>query len=186
MEDARIIELYFSRSERAIRETMTKYESYCMQVARNILHNEEDAKECVTDTWLKAWHAIPPARPQVLKLYLAKITRNLSFNRYKAAHAAKRGGYETAAVLDELAEVVAANESVEDRVSANELESLMDAFVRALPEREGNLFIRRYFYTEAVKDIAASFSLTEGNVSVILNRTRAKLKDYLKDAGYEI
>ena len=186
MEDTAIIELYFAREERAIQETMQKYGAYCMQVARNILRSEPDAEECVTDTWMKAWNAIPPERPQFLKLFLAKITRNLSINRYKALRRVKRGGGEAEAALEELAEVVADSTSVEDTVTAAELSSLIDTFVRKLPERDGNVFIRRYFYTEGVTEIARRYNLTQTNVSVILNRTRGKLKEYLLKAGYAI
>ena len=186
MDDTAIIELYFARSESAIQETMQKYGAYCMQVARNILRSEEDAEECVTDTWMKAWDAIPPQRPQFLKLFLSKITRNLSINRYKEQRRQKRGGGEAEAVLDELAEVVPAAGGVEDTVTAKELHGLIDAFVRELPERDGNLFIRRYFYTEPVTEIAKRYNLTQTNVSVILNRTRGKLKEYLQKAGYEV
>lgn len=186
MEDVAIIELYFARSERAIQETMGKYGAYCMTVSRNILRNEEDAQECVNDTWIKAWNAIPPERPRALKCYLAKIVRNLSINRYHQTNAVKRGAGETKLVLDELEEVVAGEQSVEDAVTAKELRTLIDAFVRALPEREGNVFIRRYFYTETPGAIAARYGLSTNNVSVILNRTRKKLKQHLLEAGYAV
>ena len=186
MEDAAIVELFFSRSEQAIRETMEKYGAYCMTVSRNILRDEEDAEECVSDTWVKAWNAIPPERPRVLKCYLAKITRNLAINRYHQKHAARRGGTETKMVLDELEETVAGQQNVEDLVTAKELRLTIDAFVRALPEREGNVFIRRYFYTEAVDAIAKRYGLSANNVSVMLNRTRKKLKNHLLEAGYAV
>lgn len=186
MEDAQIIELYFRREERAIAETSTKYGTYCMTVAVNILRNAEDAEECVADTWINAWNAIPPDRPHILKHYLSKITRNLSINRYKALRAKKRGGGEAELVLDELEEVVAGSSDVEDTVTAKELYGLIDAFVRGLPERDGNLFIRRYFFTEPAEDIARRYHLTANNVSVILNRTRKRLKQYLLDAGYAV
>lgn len=186
MEDAQIIELYFRREERAIAETSAKYGSYCMTVAGNILRNAEDAEECVADTWINAWNAIPPERPHRLRHYLAKITRNLSINRYKAIRTKKRGGGEAELVLDELEEVVAGASDVEDMVTAKELSGLIDMFVRALPERDGNLFIRRYFFTEPVEDIAGRYRLSANNVSVILNRTRKKLKQYLLDAGYAV
>lgn len=186
MEDAAIVELYFARTERAIQETINKYGTYCMTVSRNILHNEEDAEECVSDTWVKAWNAIPPERPRVLKCYLAKITRNLSINRYHQKTAARRGGTETEIVLDELEEVIAGSQSVEDAVTAKELGTLIDGFVRSLPTRECNVFIRRYFYTEAVDAIAKRYGLSANNVSVMLNRTRKKLKDHLLEAGYAV
>lgn len=186
MEDTRIIELFFRREERAIAETSAKYGTYCMTVATNILRNAEDAEECVADTWINAWNAIPPERPRALKHYLAKITRNLSINRYKALRAKKRGDGEAELVLDELEEVVAGSSGVEDMVTAKELSGLIDAFVRALPERDGNLFIRRYFFTEPVEVIANRYRLSANNVSVILNRTRKRLKKYLLDAGYAV
>ena len=186
MEDTAIVELFFSRSERAIRETAEKYGSYCMAVSRNILHNEEDAEECVSDTWVKAWNAIPPEKPRELKCYLAKITRNLSINRYHRIHTEKRGGGEVPLVLEELEEVTAGAQNVEDMVTAMELRGIINAFVRALPEREGNVFIRRYFYTEAVESIAKRYGLSANNVSVILNRTRKKLKSQLQEAGYAV
>ena len=186
MEDTAIIDLYFAREERAIQETIDKYGTYCLTVSRNIVRNEEDAEECVSDTWVKTWNAIPPERPRVLKYYLAKITRNLSINRYHQKHAARRGGYETDIVLDELQEVVAGSQSVEDQVTAKELRSLIDAFVRALPEKEGNIFIRRYFFTESVDAIAKRYNISANNASVILNRTRNKLKNHLLEAGYAV
>ncbi|MBR0164091.1 MAG: sigma-70 family RNA polymerase sigma factor [Lachnospiraceae bacterium] len=186
MEDARIIELYFARNESAIQCTIEKYGAYCLAVARRILNSAEDAEECTSDTWMQAWQAIPPAKPVFLRAFLAKITRNLAINRFHAARAQKRGSGETDLVLEELSEVIGDAKSVEDEVITRELRSILDAFVRTLPEREGNLFIRRYFFTESVKEIAKRYGLKEGNVSVILNRTRGKLKDVLKDAGYAV
>lgn len=104
MDDKQIIELYWQRNEDAIHETSLKYGSYCYSIAHNILSNNEDSEECVNDTWLKAWNSIPPQRPVHLKMFLAKITRNLSFDKYKAGKAAKRGNGEIAVVLDELSE----------------------------------------------------------------------------------
>ncbi len=186
MEDTAIVELFFLRSESAIKESAEKYGAYCMTVSSNILHNKEDAEECVNDTWIKAWNAIPPEKPRVLKCYFAKITRNLSINRYHQNHTAKRGGGETDLVLEELEEVTAGSQNVEDMVTARELRTLIDAFVRALPEREGNVFIRRYFYTEAVETIARRYGLSANNISVMLNRTRKKLKTHLLEAGYVV
>ena len=107
MEDSRIVELYWQKNADAIKETDSKYGAYCFAIADNILHNEEDSEECVNDTWLNAWNAMPPQRPTKLRLFLAKITRNLSFNRFQAQGAKKRGGGEINLVLDELAECIA-------------------------------------------------------------------------------
>ena len=184
MEDNQIIELYWSRNENAIKETDHKYGNYCFAVADNILHNREDAEECINDTWLHAWNAIPPQKPARLRIFLTKITRNLSFNRFNARTAQKRGGSEINLVLDELAECIASESDVENEYAAKELSESIRKFVRSLSERDGNVFIRRYFFTEPVKIIAQSYSLTENNVCVMLRRTRKKLKAYLIKEGF--
>lgn len=184
MEDNQIVELYWQKNTDAISETANKYGTYCFTVADNILHNCEDSEECVNDTWLHVWNAIPPQKPNVLRMFLAKITRNLSFNRFNAKNAEKRGGGEIILVLDELAECLANETDVEAAYERRELEQCIRYFVRALPEREGNVFVRRYFFTETVAEIAKRYGLTENNVMVILSRTRKKLKAELKKEGY--
>lgn len=184
MEDSRIVALYWQRDPDAIKETENKYGAYCFSIADNILHSKEDAEECVNDTWFKTWDAIPPQRPNKLQLFLARITRNLSFNRYKARTAEKRGGGEISLVLDELAECVAGNATVEQAYAAKELSECIRLFVRALPERDGNVFVRRYFFTESVSEIAKKYALTENHVMVILSRTRKKLKTHLMKEGF--
>ena len=184
MGDKEIVELYGQRDENAIRETDRKYGAYCFAVADNILHSKEDSEECVNDTWLKAWNTIPPQKPNKLRMFLAKITRNLSFNRYNARSAEKRGGGEIPAVLDELAECLESESDVAGEYEAKELEQHIRLFVRSLPERDGNVFVRRYFFAEPVKKIAERYGLTENHVMVILGRTRAKLKANLKKEGF--
>ena len=183
MEDDQIIELYWQKNADAISETASKYGSYCFAIAENILHNAEDSEECVNDTWLRAWNAIPPQRPGVLRMFLAKITRNLAFNRFNARNAEKRGGGETALVLDELEECLGGADA-EAACEAKELRQSIRNFVRALPEREGNVLVRRYFFAEPVADIAKRYGLSENNVTVILSRTRRKLKAHLLKEGY--
>lgn len=184
MEDSKIIELYWQKNENAIKETNSKYGAYCFAIADNILHNREDSEECVNDTWLKAWNAIPPQKPTKLQIFLAKITRNLSFNRFNARSAEKRGGGEIILVLDELAECLASESDVESEYMAKELCQCIRKFVRTLPERDGNVFVRRYFFTEPVADISKRYGLTENNVMVILSRTRTKLKTHLIKEGF--
>lgn len=184
MEDCRIIELYWQRNAEAITETDRKYGSYCSSIAENILHSKEDAEECVNDTWFNAWNAMPPQRPTVLQMFLAKITRNLSINRFNARSAEKRGGGEIALVLDELAECLASQRDVEEEYAAKELGQFIRAFIRALPERDGNVFLRRYFFTEPVAQIARRYGLTDNHVMVILSRTRKKLKAHLIKGGF--
>lgn len=184
MEDNQIIELYWSKNESAITETNRKYEGYCFTIADNVLHSREDSEECVNDTWLHAWNAMPPQKPARLRMFLAKITRNLSFNRFNARTAQKRGDGEIILVLDELAECIASESDVADEYAAKELSECIRKFVRALPEREGNVFVRRYFFTEPVAVIAQRYSLTDNNVMVILSRTRKKLKACLIKEGF--
>jgi len=181
MNDSEIIELYWRKDPRAVALSIDKYGSYCFSVANNILHNEQDAEECVNDTWLKTWEAIPPSRPEVLRMFLAKITRRLSFDRYKAAKTRKRGGGEIPLVLEELSECIAAESDVEGQVDANELGRVINLFVGSLPERERNLFVRRYFFSESMKEIASRFGMSENNVTVILSRVRKKLRIRLEE-----
>lgn len=183
MEDSQIIELYWQKNADAISETAKKYGVYCFSIAENILHNTEDSEECVNDTWLHAWNAIPPQKPNILRLFLARITRNLSFDRFNAQNAEKRGGGEIAVALDELGECLGGADT-ETAYEAKELRESIQRFVRSLPERDGNVLVRRYFFVEPVADIAKRYSLTENNVMVILSRTRRKLKGYLLKEGY--
>lgn len=183
MEDSQIIELYWQKKADAISETSSKYGAYCYTIANNILRSIEDSEECVNDTWLHAWNAMPPQRPNVLRMFLAKITRSLSINRFNARSAEKRGGGEIILVLDELADCLAGKAS-EAEYEVKELEQCIRRFVRELPERDGNVFVRRYFFTEPVAAIAERYGLTENNIAVILSRTRKKLRHKLEKEGY--
>ena len=184
MEDQQIVELYWQKNADAISETSSKYGAYCFTIADRILHSTEDSEECVNDTWLHAWNAMPPQRPNVLRMFLARITRNLSVNRFNARSAEKRGGGEINLVLDELADCLAGETNVEAEYEVKELEQCIRRFVRGLPERDGNVFVRRYFFTEPVAAIAKRYGLTESNVTVILSRTRKKLRLKLAKEGY--
>ena len=184
MEDSRIIELYWKRSSDAITQSKEKYGSYCFAVANNILGNTEGSEECVNDTWFHAWNAMPPHRPDSLRMFFAKITRRVSFDRFKLLSAKKRGGGEIAAVLDELAECIAAETDIENELIAKELGESIRLFVRSLPARESDIFLRRYFFTEPIERIASRYGLTSNNTAVILSRTRSRLKDHLIKEGY--
>ena len=182
--DEAIIELYWNREEAAIPETDLKYGGYCHSVAYNILQSFEDTKECLNDTWLRTWNSIPPTRPSNLKLFLAKIARNLAFDRYRAEHSAKRGSGELPMCIDELSETVMGARDVLETVEAKELGEAISAFIRALPELDGNIFIRRYFYVESSAEISERFGLRENNVNVKLSRVRKRLKTFLEKEGY--
>ena len=186
MEDTAIIDLYWKRDEQAIVETDLKYGKYCHTVAYNVLNDIEDSRECVNDTWLRAWNSMPPKRPSVLRAFLAKITRNLAFDRYRARGAAKRGSGTMEAVLDELAECadLSGNWDAEEAYLATELKEAINRFAEQLPERECDLFVRRYFFAEEISSIARRYQMTENNVTVSLSRIRKKLRKYLKEGEY--
>ncbi|MBE6923943.1 MAG: RNA polymerase sigma factor [Ruminococcaceae bacterium] len=184
MNDDQILDLYFARDERAIRETNETYGAYCMQVAERILCDRQDAEEMVNDTLLRAWHTIPPKRPVVFKLYLAKIVRNLAFSRYRARAAEKRGGGELTLALEELSECVGGGDDPQERVDVKELTVAIQRFLDTVSPRDRKIFIRRYFFVESTADIASRFGLKESNVLMILVRVRKKLKGYLIKEGF--
>ncbi len=184
MEDSRIIALYWERSADAIMESREKYGGYCFAVAHHILDNDEDSEECVNDTWLNAWNAMPPHHPNVLRMFFAKITRRIAFDRYKQSSAQKRGRGEIPKALDELAECVGVETDLDGELIAQELAECIRAFLRSLPEREGNLFLRRYFFTESLEEIGKRYGLTCNHVAVLLGRVRKKLKKRLIEEGF--
>lgn len=186
MEDNSIIQLYWDRNDRAIRATADKYGRYCKTIAKNILSNEEDAEECVNDTYLNAWNTMPPHWPKQLSTFLGKITRNLSFNKYKHDRAEKRGGGEIALVLDELIDCVSDTDSVEQIVDRRELIGAINTFVRGLSAEKRSIFVRRYWYADPVSKIAEDHGMGAGSVSKVLERTRKQLKAYLTERGFEL
>ena len=184
MDDNRIVELYWVRNEDAIKETDKKYGNYCYTIANNILHNNEDSEECVNDTWINAWNSIPPHKPDKLQMFLAKITRNLSFNLFKSRNAQKRGSGEMHLILEELSECLAGESDVEDECIVKELGKCIQIFISKLPERDGNVFLRRYFFCEPISVIAKRYSISQNNAMVLLSRTRQKLKRHLVKEGF--
>ena len=184
MEDQEILDLFFARDELAITETDRKYGAYCYSVANRILCSKEDSEETVSDTYLRAWNAIPPQRPAFFKLFLAKIARNLAFTRWRKQTAAKRGGGETELVLEELAGCIPGPERIDDQLNAWELAKTIRSFLDTLPKREQDIFLQRYFYAEDADTIAHCYGTKRANVNLILSRTRAKLKTYLMQEGY--
>ena len=183
MEDSEIVALYWKRDDKAISESDAKYGPNCRTIARRILHNKEDVEECVNDTWLGAWHAMPPHRPDKLKFFLGKITRNLSFNKMNAKTAVKRGKGELPVVLDELYDCVPGPNTVEDEIEVRELERQINQFLHSLPARSCNVFLRRYWFVETIAEISERYDMTPANIKVILSRTRGKLRDYLGKEG---
>ena len=184
MRDEEIITLYFDRDEQAIRESMDAYGNYCGKIAHNILKNREDAEEAVADTWLRAWHAIPPTRPNSLRIFLGRITRNLSLSIWRSKTAESRGGTEIDLALDELAECIGQGGGPEELVQTQELSRCVSNFLRDESDNSRVIFLRRYYYLESSKEIAVRLGTSEGNVRMILSRTRRRLKEHLKKEGY--
>lgn len=183
MESNKIIQLFFDRDEAAIAAVSEKYSAYCSKIALNILTSKEDSEECVNDAFLKAWELIPPNRPEKLSAFLGKLTRNLAINRLKYRSAEKRGSSQADVIFDELSEIIPSDSSVELEQERKELISEINRFLKKLSMQKRNIFILRYWYCDSVKEIAASNGLNETNVSVILNRTRKKLKQHLEKKG---
>lgn len=178
MEDKEIIELYFARSEEAIGETARKYGAYCRTIAGRILPNAADAEECVSDTWLRAWGAIPPARPERLGAFLGRITRNLALDRLRAE---KR----QCPIREELGECLTAGDPTEAMMERVVLTAALDRFLAGLPPKKRKLFLRRYWYFSPVEDLARDFGMSESGVKMALLRLRRELKEKLKQEGID-
>ena len=180
MEDEKIVMLYWKRDENAIRETEQKYGKYCYTIAYNILHSREDSDECVNDTWSGAWDAMPPEKPTKLQSFLARITRNIAIDRLRYDGAQKRGA-EVESAIDEYWECIPNKDApIEDEFL---LKQAINGFLATLDIRTRVIFMRRYWYSMSVKDIASGMHLSESHVSVILHRTRSKFRDHLTKGG---
>ena len=186
MDDQRIIELFFARDEKALSESQAKYGRYCSAVSKNILGNDEDAEEVLNDTLLRAWNSIPPEKPKSLKVYLGTLARNLSLDRYRKLSSEKRGGCEISLCIEEAEEFLVDTKSISDEYEKREFVKFLNEFLHSLPERDCDIFVRRYFYCESTANIARRFELKEPNVLVILSRTRKALKKALQKGGYTL
>ncbi len=183
MDDSKIVQLYWERSENAIAETSKKYSKYCHYISYNILNNNEDAKECVNDTYMSAWNTIPPKRPECLSTFLGKITRNLSLNRYKQYAAQKRGSGQTVLVLSELEDCTPGSSGVEQIVDEMVLKETLNNFLKALPKTNRIVFVQRYWFLRTIKEISKQFDMSESKVTSMLFRIRNELKKYLEKEG---
>ena len=182
MTDTEIINLFFERSEQAITELAKKHGSAVARVARNILGNKQDAEECVNDTYLGAWNAIPPQRPNPLRTFVCKIARNLATMKYHSNTAEKRNSqYDLA--LDELEDYLADKSGVEEAYEAKELAEAINSFMATLSYTDRFIFTRRYWYSDPVRDIAKMAHSTTNSVAVRLFRIREKLRLYLVKEG---
>lgn len=183
MDDRQIIELYFARSERAIEETDTKYGPYCRTIAFNVLSDPQDTEECVNDTYLQTWNTIPPTIPEQLKAFVGRITRNLSLNRLKAKNAAKRKSEQYALAYEELQDLLASEQSVEETINELWLKELINGFLAQLPQESRWAFVGRYWYFDSISQIAKKLKISESKAKMLLLRTRNAMKEYLRKEG---
>ena len=186
VEDKKIVDLYWERSEAAISETQKRYGRYCHYIAYNILYSHEDAEECVNDTYIKAWNAMPPHRPERLSTFLGKITRNTALDRYLSDRTKKRGGGQMTVVLEELMQCVPDEKSSGSMADELALKDAINGFLSSLPAQRRIIFMRRYWYMSSIKEIAEEYGLKESNVKVTLLRTRNRFKAYLEKEGIEL
>jgi len=174
MEDAQIVGLFFERDETAIEETANKYGRYCLTIAENVLSDFRDAEECVNDTWLRAWNSIPPAKPVSLKAYVGRIARNRAIDMARQGKTADKA----TVCIDELSEVLKADT---EGPGEEEVTEVLNKFLAKLSPAERKIFVRRYFYSDSIEDIASRYNKSANNVKVTLNRTRKKLKGILEE-----
>ena len=177
MEDQKIIELFFQRSEEALREVSNKYDGICKKISYNILNNIQDVEECVNDTYLVAWNNIPPNQPSPLVTYLCKIARNVSLKKLRYNTAQKRNSYYEMS-LSELEECIPSGNSI--YAEEKELTQVIEDFLVSLDKKSRVMFLRRYWFADSISDIAEKFCMKENNVSVKLMRIRKKLKKILE------
>lgn len=181
MEDNEIVKLYLMRSEEALQKTAEKYGAYLKSVAVNIAGSEQDAEECVNDTYLSAWNSIPPHQPAVLKTYLCKLCRNHALMRLRYNNAARRGGGQVPAALEEIEELIPGETGDEEQSKA--IREAVGSFVKELSDTERCVFLARYFRFSDIKTVSAEYGFTQSKVKMILKRCRDKLKKKLERQG---
>ncbi|MCH5203668.1 MAG: sigma-70 family RNA polymerase sigma factor [Oscillospiraceae bacterium] len=183
MEDNEIIALYMDRSEAAISETDRKYGKYCRYIAYGILRDNEEAEECVNDTYFRVWNAIPPHCPNCLRTFIGRITRGLALNKSEKLSAKKRKEGQTALALEELSECIPDMHNSENAAEDIVIKETLDRFLKDLPPESRKIFVRRYWYLSSIREIADEFGLKESKVSVTLFRLRKRLKTELEKEG---
>ena len=186
MSDEQIVELYWRRDERAIRETDRKYQHFLLTVAHNILRDAQDCEECLNDTYLGAWNAIPPARPKVLQAFLATIMRRTAIDRYKAGKRQKRIDSELTVALSEVEEFLADGSDPAAELDAHELGRVISEFIRALPKRRMYIFMSRYYTARPIGEIARLLGCSESTVNKEIAAIKRDLKEALEKEGYPL
>lgn len=186
LSDEAIIELYWSRNEKAIKETDRKYGKYLFTIAYNIIHDDLDCEECLNDTYLGTWNQIPPTRPSVFQIFLSRIMRNIAVDRFRKKTASRRVPSEMTVSLEELDECMASDISVEEEVAIREISMKLNTFLRTLEERAEFIFVCRYYYADKVSDIARMLQVAESTVFRELSDIRTNLKKYLEKEGIKV
>lgn len=186
MKDSEIVDLYWDRDQNAIQQTQQKYGAYLSKIAYNILSDFEDSKECVNDTYLKAWNSMPVHRPDVLSAYLGKITRQSAIDLFRKKNSTKRYASEYALSLDELGDSFTDGTTPDQVLEAENLDEAVNRFLRTLSDDARNTFIGRYYYFDSLKDVARYCGMSESRARSMLYRTRQSLKAYLVKEGFDI
>jgi RNA polymerase sigma-70 factor (ECF subfamily) len=186
MQDDQIVSLYWEREEAAIAETEQKYGNYLFTIAYHVLSDQEDSKESVNDTYLKAWNSMPPHKPSVLSTYLGKITRQTAIDLFRKRNSDKRLSSEYAVSLSELEECISTGDVTEQSVDVHLLAESISRFLRSLSPEACNTFVARYFFLDSIQEIADSYGMSQSKVKSMLHRTRIALKNHLEQEGFEV
>lgn len=184
MEDEKIIELFFARSETAITSLAQKYEKKLFSISYQILQNREDAQECVNDTYLGIWNAIPPAKPISLCAFVCRVTRNISINRHKYNCAAKRNSYTVS--IEEIGDCIPTKSTVAEDLEMHLLTETLNQWLESLRPQNRYIFLRRYWYMDSVLQIATAMKMSEAAIYLRLDRLKKKLHKYLKERDYPV
>ena len=184
LEDYKIVDLYWERSENAIRQTEIKYGRMLVGISSALVPTVQDAEECVNDTYVAAWDSMPDERPIYLGAFLSKIVRRISIDKYRRAHTQKRGGIE--AFIDELSECIPSETDLQTEYDNRRLAELLNVFLRSLDEEKRTIFVRRYYFSDSVSDIARMLGMSEGKIKTSLYRTRKELRNFLEREGIAI
>lgn len=184
MNDEAIVALYWARDDTAISETASKYGAYLLRIAQRLVRQARDSEECVNDTYLGAWNAMPPQRPSVLQTFLGKLTRRIAIDRFRKDTAQKRGGWSLPLSLNELGACVPSQLSVEDAAELHRLRDVVNSFIGTLPKEKRRAFLLRYWYAYPVQEIAALFGWSASKTSNLLLRLRHALRDRLIEEGF--
>lgn len=185
MDDEMIVDLYWARDENAIAQTSAKYGGLCYHIANNILASHEDREECMNDTYLAVWNAIPDKHPKRFSVFISRIVRNLALKKYEYLSAAKRNPSAVIS-LDELGDCVSGTDSVESEIEKKYIENTIDQFLWQQDEDKRNVFIRRYWYLDSIASICRYTGFSQSKVKSMLYEMRRKLRNYLESEGIEV